>query len=74
MSHPLDAASERTIETFQKLQPLVVAYMETICDKGTKEWSSDSLLDAKDLLLANTGSDFIASLAVTNGCLGYVGL
>ena len=42
--------------------------METICDKGT----SDSLLDAKGLLLAITSSDFIASLVVTNGCQGYV--
>ena len=30
-----------------------------------------SLLDAKGLLLAITASDFIASLVVTNGCLGY---
>ena len=33
---------------------------------------SDSLLDAKGLLSAITDSDFIASLVVTNGCLGYV--
>ena len=48
--------------------------METICDKVPKEWSSNFVLDAKGLLLAITcsESDFIASLVVTNGCLGYV--
>ena len=49
-----------------------MACMETICDKVPKEWSSNFVLDAKGLLLAITCSDFIASLVVTNGCLGYV--
>ena len=48
--------------------------MEILCDKGPKYWSSDSLLNAKGLLLAITGSEFIASLVVTNGCLGKVRL
>ena len=60
------------LDTFQQLHPAVVACLEDICEGGSKEWSVDSLTDAKGLLLSITGSEFIAALVVTNKCLGYM--
>ena len=60
------------LDTFQEFHPSVVACMEKIGDAGPKNWSTDSLTDAKGLLLSMTSTDFICVLVVTNKCLGYI--
>lgn len=59
------------LETFTELYPAVVQCLETICDAGPQEWSTDSLTDARGLLLNITSTDFICSLVVVRNCLGY---
>lgn len=60
------------LEAFQQLHSSVVACMESICEAGPRYWSTDSVTDAKGLLLSITASDFISALVVTNKCLGYL--
>jgi len=60
------------LETFVELHPSIVACMEDIVESGAANWSTDSLTDAKGLLLAITSTDFIMSLVITNSALCYL--
>lgn len=46
--------------------------MESVCEDGPSLWSSDSITDARGLLLAITASDFLAALVITRNCLEYL--
>ena len=59
------------LQTCQKMDLSVVTCMQSICDKGSGKWSTDSPRDASGLLLAITASHFISALVVTNKRLGY---
>ena len=60
------------LDIFQNLHSSVVACMKSICEAGPRYWSTNSVTDAKGLLLPITASDFISALVVTNKCLKYV--
>ncbi len=49
-----------------------VVCMENITDDGSRLWSSDSLTDARTLLLAISTTGFLSALVVTNGCMQYL--
>ena len=46
--------------------------MESICNSGSGSWSSDSLIDGRNLLLAISTADFLSALVITNSCLKYL--
>ena len=46
--------------------------MESICDDGPRLWTSDSISDAKSLLLAISTTDFLSALVITNFCFKYL--
>ena len=58
------------LETLCTLYPSLVLCMETIQDESHR-WSTDSLTDARSLLLAITCPEFIASLVITQRVLSY---
>ena len=60
------------METFKNMHPSVVACMEQICNQGPSQWSTDSLTDARALLLAITTTDFLSALVITTVLLGYL--
>ncbi len=60
------------LDKFQALHPSIVVCMENITDDGSRLWSSDSLTDARTLLLAITTTGFLSALVVTNGCMQYL--
>lgn len=58
-------------DVFCSLHISIVACMENICDSGSESWSSDSLTDARSLLLAVSTTDFLSAF-ITNSCLKYL--
>lgn len=52
------------LETLCTLHPSLVLCMEIIQDES-QNWSTDSLTDARCLLLAITSPEFVASLVIT---------
>ena len=46
--------------------------MESICNDGQGQWTSDSLTDARTLQLAITTTDFLCALVITSACLKYM--
>ena len=56
------------LQVFTYLHASTVACMERICDDGTGLWSTDSLTDARGLLLGITTTNFISDLVITNSC------
>ena len=60
------------IDVFCSLHRSIVGCMESICDSGSNSWSSESLTDARSLLLAISTTDFLAALVITNFCLKYL--
>ena len=61
-----------SIDVFCSLHQSVVACMKSVCEDGPSLWSSDSITDARGLLLAITASDFLAALVITRNCLEYL--
>ena len=61
-----------SLSTFCTLYKSTVSCMETIISEGPKLWSSDSLADARSLLLAISTTDFLSLLVVTSSCLQYL--
>ena len=60
------------IQVFCSLHQSTVACMESICDDGPRLWSSDSISDARSLLLAISTTDFLSALVITDFCLKYL--
>ena len=60
------------MEVFLSLHKSTVSCLESICDDGPRKWSSDSVTDARGLLLAITTTDFLSALVITNSCLKYL--
>ena len=58
------------LETLCTLHPSLVLCMETIQDES-QNWSTDTLTDARCLLLAITSPQFVASLVITQQALSY---
>ena len=54
------------------LHQSVVYCLEEICSQGSKLWSTDSLTDARALLLAIIPTDSLSSLVITDVFLQYL--
>ena len=58
---------------FQSLHPSTVACMEKISGgDNVQDWSTDSVSDARSLLLAVYTTDFLSALVITNSGLSYI--
>ena len=60
------------VVVFKKLHLSIVDCLENISNDGAALWSSDSLTDARCLLLTITTTDFVSALVITHACLMYV--
>ena len=71
---PLRAGSVHSaFESFFTLHLSIVKCMEDISTQASAVWSTDSVTDARTLLLALSTTDFVAALVITNSCMGYLG-
>ena len=59
-------------ESFFTLDLSIVKCMEDISTQDSAVWSTDSVTDARTLLLALSTTDFVAALVITNSCMGYL--
>ncbi len=59
-------------ESFVTLHLSLVNCMEEISSQSSTVWSTDSVTDARALLLAMSTTDFIAALVIMNSCMGYL--
>ncbi len=60
------------VVVFKKLHLSIVDCLENISNDGAALWSSDSLTDARCLLLTITTTDFVSAVVITHACLMYV--
>lgn len=58
--------------TFSSLYESTLVCLETICEEGSKLWSSDSIADAHTLQQAICHTNFIAGFVISNECLQYL--
>ena len=59
-------------ESFFTLHLSIVKCMEEISTQASAVWSTNSVTDARTLLLAMSTTDFVAALVITNSCMGYL--
>ena len=59
-------------ESFFTLHLSIVKCMEEISTQASAVWSTDSVNDARTLLLALSTTNFIAALVITHSCMGYL--
>ncbi len=64
-----DLCRTRCMDPAYRCVRQVSGSIENITDDGSRLWSSDSLTDARTLLLAITTTGFPSALVVTNGCM-----